>query len=112
MSWLEHHHQSEQFASQAEIDRRQGNLDAARQNYALAAEAEIRALDVLEMNDPKTLGITAVSAVALLFKAKDFTKAKQVAYQSLSSQSLPKFAIIQLEEILKEILNLESAVAV
>jgi hypothetical protein len=29
MSWLEHHSQSEQFASDAEILRRQGQVEAA-----------------------------------------------------------------------------------
>jgi hypothetical protein len=113
MSWLEHHSQSEQFASDAEILHRQGQLEAARCNYALAAEAEVKALEFIAPDENRTLGITAVSAVALLFKAREFLKAKQVAYRCLSTQTLPNFAVVQLEEILKEILVLEAlAVAV
>jgi hypothetical protein len=113
MSWLEHHRQSEQFASDAEVLHRQGELAAARKSYALAAEAEVQALAFIAAHEHRTFGITAVSAVALLFKARNFLKAKQVAYQCLSTQTLPNFAIVQLEEILKEILVLEaSAVAV
>jgi hypothetical protein len=113
MSWLEHHRRSEQFASAAEVLRREGQLEAARENYAIAAESEIKALAFIDSHETQTFGITAVSAVALLFKAKDFLQAKQIAYQCLSQPTLPNFAIVQLEEILKEILVLEaSAVAV
>jgi hypothetical protein len=113
MSWLEYHRQSEQYASAAQVLHRQGELEAARQKYALAAAAEVKALDFIEPDENRTLGITTVSAVALLYKAKAFPQAKQVAYQWLSSQQLPEFAVIQLEEILKEILTIEAtAVAV
>jgi hypothetical protein len=113
MSWHEHHRESEQFASNAEVLQRQGEVEAARQNYAIAAAAEVKALAFIESHETRTFGITAVSAVALLFKAKDFLQAKQIAYQCLSQPTLPNFAIVQLEEILKEILVLEaSAVAV
>jgi hypothetical protein len=113
MSWLDHHRQSEQLASHAEILQRQGEFEAARQHYALAAAAEVQALALISPPENRTLGITAVSAAALFFKAKDFLSAKQVAYETLSSQTLPHFAVVQLEEILKEILVLEaSAVAV
>jgi hypothetical protein len=113
MSWHEHHRQSEQFASQAQVLTWQGEVEAARQDYAIAAAAEVEALAFIESHETRTFGITAVSAVALLLKAKDFLQAKQVAYQCLSKQTLPNFAIVQLEEILKEILVLEaSAVAV
>jgi hypothetical protein len=109
MSWLEHHRQSEQFASAAELMQRQGELAAARQHYALAAAAEVKALAFIGPHENRTLGITTVSTVALFFKARDFVNAKQVAYESLSSQTLPNFAIVQLEEILKEILVLEAS---
>jgi hypothetical protein len=113
MSWHEHHRRSEQFASNAEVLQRQGDVEAARQNYAIAAEAEVKALAFIGPDEQRTLGITAVSAVALLYKARNFLQAKQVAYQYLSTEMLPHFAIVQLEEILKEILVLEaSAVAV
>jgi hypothetical protein len=113
MSWLEHHIQSEQAASHAEIMHRQGELEVAKKYYAVAAEAEVKALEALAPDETRTIGITAVSAAALWFKAKEFPQAKQVAYRWLSSQMLPMFAIVQLEEILKEILVVEaSAVAV
>jgi hypothetical protein len=113
MSWQEHHRQSSQFASQAQVLKWQGEVETAKQYYALAAAAEAQALTALEPSKARTLGITAVSAVALWFKAQEFPKAKQLAYQWLASQQLPTFAVIQLEEILKEILTIEAmAVAV
>jgi hypothetical protein len=110
MSWHEHHRQSEQFASQAQVLIWQGEVEAAKQSYAIAAEAETLALIDLEPEKTRTLGITAVSAVALWFKAKEFAKAKELAYQWLASHQLPEFAIVQLEEILREILVLEALV--
>ncbi len=74
----------------------------------MAAEAEIEALGALEPEKLRTLGIT-VSAAALWFKAQEFSKAKLLAYEWLASGRLPGFAIVQLEEILREILMSEAA---
>jgi hypothetical protein len=113
MTWLEHHRESEIFASQAQVSKWQGDIQAARGYYAIAAEAESQAVAALEPGKERTLGITVVSAVALWFKAQEFSKAKMLAYEWLASGQLPGFAIAQVEEILKEILVLEaSAVAV
>jgi conjugal transfer/entry exclusion protein len=109
MSWKEYHSQSTELASQAQVLKWQGELAAAKQYYAMAATAESKALAAIVPEQTRTLGITAVSAVALWYKAEEFLKAKQLAYQCLANQTLPEFAVIQLEEILKEILNLEAA---
>jgi hypothetical protein len=66
------------------------------------------ALNALGPDDQRTLGITVVSAAALLFKAQQFSQ----AYRWLASQQLPNFSVVQLEEILREILTIEAAVAV
>jgi hypothetical protein len=108
MSWKEHHSQSAELASQAQVLKWQGELDAAKQYYAMAAKAESEALNAIAPEKSRTLGITAVSAVSLWYKAEAFLPAKQLAYQCLANQTLPEFAVIQLEEILKEILNLEA----
>jgi hypothetical protein len=112
MSWLEHHRQSESFANQAEVLKRQGETEAALRHYGMAADAEVLALDALELDEQRTIGITAVSAAALLFKAQQFAQAKLLAYRWLASQRLPGFAVVQLEDILREILTIEAAVAV
>jgi hypothetical protein len=103
MSWSMHHTESERYASQAEAALREGNSDRAAELYAQAAQADERALNDLDKGKKRTLGITAVSAASLWYKARDFRKAENVAYQWLSSQLLPPFAIDQLQDLLQTI---------
>jgi hypothetical protein len=110
MSWKEHYDRSIAFASQAQVLRWQREVEAARGFYAMAAEAEVLALGELEADKLRTLGITVVSAVALWFKAGELGKAKMLAYEWLAGGRLPGFAIVQVEEILREILVSEAAV--
>ena len=109
MTWAEHHRKSEELASLATILARQGQTAEAINYYRLAAEAEAEAtaLENLDVSKNRTLGITVVSTSALWFKGEEFSKAKQLAYRWLATGSLPKFAIDELEEILREILILE-----
>ena len=69
MTWLEHHKESERFASDAEIASHQGDPALAQQLYAKAAQAEERALRDVVLDKSRTYGITAVSAVALYYKS-------------------------------------------
>jgi tetratricopeptide (TPR) repeat protein len=100
MSWLEFHTQSEKFASQAESLCHQQDSMGAVEFYRLAAAAEKQALDNLDTNKTRTLGITVVSAASLYFKAKDFSQAKELANQWLQSNLLPSFAIKELQSLL------------
>jgi tetratricopeptide (TPR) repeat protein len=100
MSWLEFHTQSEKFASQAESLCHQQDSIGAVESYRLAAAAEKQALDNLDTNKTRTLGITVVSAASLYFKAKDFSQAKELANQWLQSNLLPSFAIKELQSLL------------
>ena len=103
MSWLEHHRQSEQYVSEAELTAQLGNDIRAQKLYATAAQAEERALDELGHDKPRTYGITAVSAVALYLKAAQWHTAKTLAYRCLGSGRLPKFAPRQLEDLIDSI---------
>ena len=107
MTWAEHHRKSEELASLATILARQGQTAEAIRYYRLAAEAEATALENLDVSKNRTLGITVVSTSALWFKGQEFSRAKQLAYRWLATDMLPKFAIDELEEILREILILE-----
>lgn len=98
-----HHTESEHYASQAEVALREGNSDRAIELYALAAAAEVRALNDLDESKKRTLGITAVSAASLWFKAKEFRRAESLAYQWLASDALPLFAKDQLQTLLQTI---------
>jgi predicted lipase len=107
MSWLEFHTQSEKFASQAESLCHQQDSMGAVKFYRLAAAAEKQALDNLDTNKTRTLGITVVSAASLYFKAKDFSQAKELANQWLQSNLLPSFAIKELRSLLLVIYDVD-----
>lgn len=103
MTWLEHHRQSEEFASSADVARLRGDDKRARGLYGKAAEAEVRAIEVLDPSKQRTLGITAVSAVALYYKAVELPLAEQTAYRFLALDNLPNFARTQLRDLLQAI---------
>ena len=103
MSWVEHHSVSERFASDAEVARLTGQHDKAQHLYKKAAAAEELALEYLAPEKQRTLGITAVSATALHYKAAQFGRAEQVAGRWLSHEQVPGFAKLQLRELLQNI---------
>lgn len=108
MTWLKYHSKSEEYASQAEVAFRRGDLSLSTKYYQLAAKEEEIALSKLDPSKKRTLGITAVSAASLWFKGGDFKKTESTVYKCLSSYSLPPFAIAQLRTILKTIWDEES----
>ncbi|MCR1767724.1 hypothetical protein [Burkholderia glumae] len=103
MSWAELHAQSEVLASEAFIALRQENASTAEALYAKAAELEEAALYVIESGKPRTLGITAVSAVSLWFKARVYRRAEQLACLMLGNKSLPEFAADNLRLLIQAI---------
>ena len=103
MTWLEHHRLSEQYAAEAEIANQRGELTQAQNFYAKAAQAEERALQEVAPDKPRTYGITAVSAVALYFKASELSASQALAYRCLASQRLPEFALQQMEDLLEQV---------
>ena len=103
MSWAIHHSKSEELVSQAEVAFKQGNREKAIVLYRLSAEAEEHALEALDSSKTRTLGITAVSAASLWFKAEELQQAERVACRWIASGLLPTFATIQLQELLQTI---------
>jgi hypothetical protein len=101
MTWADHHTQSARLAAEAELAVRQGAIAQAVDLYRLAAEAEARALAILDPTKTRTLGITAVSAVALCYKAHDYPQAERLTHTGLASNLLPPLAIEQLRELLQ-----------
>jgi hypothetical protein len=100
MDWDENHSESERLASQAEVAAREGNRKRAAALYREAAEAESRALASVDPTKMRTLGITAVSAVSLYYKAGEGTVAADIGQRYLDAGSLPEFAQNQIREIL------------
>ena len=103
MSWIEHHEVSERLASQAQAAWREGRQEEAPDLYARAAEAEEKALADLDTSKTRTVGISAVSAVSLYYKAARFASAETLAVRWLGFDSLPAFAKEQLRNLLQAI---------
>ena len=100
MTWVQHHRTSEAYASKAEACVRLGKHEDARALYALAAAAEGRALEKLDLAKARTYGITAVSAASLYFKAGQLDCAERIAVASMEFDRLPAFARHQLQHIM------------
>ena len=103
MSWIEHHKVSEDLASQAQTALSDGREEDALALYARAALAEDKALADLDTSKTRTLGISAVSAASLYYKAAEFESAEEVAVLWLKFDSLPAFVKNQLRSLLQAI---------
>ncbi len=101
MTWLDDHKSSERLAAEAEVSALSGDFVRAQQLYKEAAVFEMRALDQIDSSKSRTLGISAVSAASLYFKANELHQVEMVAYRWLGSQHLPGFAVEQLRSILQ-----------
>lgn len=103
MTWAELHSESERFAIEAQLAFRARDIAKAMDLYRLAAESERRALDRLDVSKVRTRGITAVSAVALWFKAGEFVQAEQLAHLMLADLHIPEFAREDLRNLVQAI---------
>ena len=79
MTWADLHTESERLAIEAQLALRTRNAGKAIELYKRAAEVERRALDQLDVSKARTRGITAVSAVALWFKAREYALVEYVS---------------------------------
>ena len=91
MSWSEEHRQSELHAWEADRLFNTGEAEGAAREYRLAAEAEERALRLVEVSKRRTFGITAVSAAALYRLAHLPAEAERLAHWSLATGLAPEF---------------------
>lgn len=103
MNWTVLHAESERLAIDAYLKLRAQNIAAANVLYSQAAEAEQRALRCLDVSKVRTRGITAVSAVALWFKATEYARAEQLAHEMLADARMPDFARKDLRNLVQAI---------
>jgi hypothetical protein len=103
VTWNSHHSASEQLAGSAESARQPGDHQRAETLYRQAALEEEAAFGELSGDKQKTRGITAVSAVALSYKAHDYVVAEHLACKYLAEEQLPPFAAVQLRDLLHSI---------
>lgn len=105
MSWLSYHQESEVLAAAAHDSLRQGQGAHAQELFRRAAEAESLALGDLDSTKSRTLGITAVSAVALWYKGGRLREAAQLAHEASAKAGMPEFALQELRGLLQAIWN-------
>lgn len=103
MTWAEFHAESERLAIDAQLASRARNSEDAQALYKRAAESELMALNQLDASKVRTRGITAVSAVALWFKACEYAAAEQLAYSMLADSHIPAFAREELRNLVQAI---------
>lgn len=103
MTWIDLHTISEQFAIEAQLALKARNATQAFDLYRKAAETERQALEQLDVSKIRTRGITAVSAVALWFKAGEFSQAEQLAHLMLADPHIPEFARDDLRNLVQAI---------
>ena len=103
VSWVELHQVSERLASEAQAALLQGRRAEASELYAQAADAEYKALGALEPSKTRTIGISAVSAASLYYKAANLARAEEVAGHWLGFAALPGFAREQLRSLVQSI---------
>jgi hypothetical protein len=94
MTWAEFHRESERLALDAQASMRDRNIAQAEELYKKAAALEWHALECIDVSKVRTRGITAVSAVALWFKAGDEGELSQIdeATQSELKSSFEKIS--------------------
>ena len=100
MNWDQDHSLSERLATDAESARRSGQMEKADELYRQAGSAEAAAFAALPPDRHRTRGVTAVSAVALWYKGRQYPAAERLAHTCLAGGDLPPFAAAQLQDLL------------
>ena len=103
MTWSELHSQSERLAIEAQLAMQSRNKAQAIELYKRASEAELQGFELLDKTKARTRGITAVSVVALLYKAGEYMPAEKFAYANLADPLIPEFARDDLRNLVQAI---------
>ncbi|MBO9664948.1 hypothetical protein [Dokdonella sp.] len=103
MSWTTFHAESEKLAIEAHLATKSREYERAYELYRRAAEAEYHALGLVDPSKLRTRAVTAVSAVALWFKAQEYAAAEQLAHQMLADATVPEFARSDLRNLVQAI---------
>lgn len=106
MSWAYFHQKSQEMASAAHAARLSDEQVRANELFSEAADYEIEAIKYLSLDEkPRTYGVTAVSAAALLYKAGRIQESESFSHSCLSAKALPGFAVDELRELLQVVWN-------
>jgi hypothetical protein len=103
VTWAEYHSASQSIAQTAARALRDGESAAAEVRYREAAQLEEKAIRELDRSKVKTIGITAISAIALFVKGKQLQEAERLAFEVMSWPEVPHFAGQQIRDLLSAI---------
>lgn len=99
--WLTLHKLSEALATQAHEQLRLGHRTKAQELFRQAAHEEQEAMALLGPGKPRTLGITAVSSVSLLYKGREIERALRLAYRCLAEPVISGLPREQLDDLVQ-----------
>lgn len=94
------HREAQELASRAALSVLSGERASARSLYSEAADLELRALEAISRDKARTWGIFAVSAAALLYKARRFHDAEVLLHSLLQHRDLAPDIRAQLRDLL------------
>lgn len=97
---MDRHSRAQELASRAALRLRDGDKTGARDLYSQAADLEVAALQATPAAKPRTWGILAVSASALLYKARRYADAETLLHSLLQHRDLSPDVRTQLRDIL------------
>lgn len=103
MSWVVFHERAQKLSSDAQLKHAAGQRAASRALFAQAADLEVEAFSVVERTRVRTRSITAVSAAALLFKAKRLNDAERFLFKALADDDILSPQRKQLRELLESV---------
>src|SRR3990172_8806301 len=103
MTWVDEHRQSETLAADASLAIKAGRLQEALALYANAALKESAAFALVDRSKPRTLSATAISAVALWYKARQFGEAENLAFRILAEGRLAEHAHSEVKNLLQAV---------
>lgn len=97
------HDRAQALSADAAALLARGQRAEARTQFAAAADLELEAVRLVPLGKPRTRGIFAVSAAALLYKAHRFDDAENAIYRFLLERELTSDARAQLRDLLEAI---------
>jgi len=99
------HSRAESFAAEAESFLSLGRTDEAVSLYAKAARYEVEALREINPEKRRTFSALSLSAVALLYKARQYQDVENIGYSCLAQHAIESYARTEIREIIDAALD-------
>ena len=99
------HEKAQQYSVIARAMADEGNFQEAIANYAAAADLEVAALAVIPGEKVRTYSAIALSAVALMYKARRYRECEMLGYRLLAMDGVEEYARREVREIVDSSLD-------